>query len=113
MENIKDIAKDFIADAIDAAKFDERKFASWHEFVEDAFSEATANNVLPCYDNDDVAFGVLSDNRIIVGEFLDSLGFTPSVNPFLNPTGFLVYIVSAFAEDMGDAYADEFAEIHA
>ena len=114
MENIKNIAEDFLDDAIDAAKFDERKFFSWSEFVEDAFFEAAANNVLPGYDNDDVAANVLFDNRLFVGKFVDdvvrSCGSLP-VNPFLNPTGFLVYMVTRVAEGMEAKYADMFAEI--
>jgi len=100
METIKEIAEDMLCDQWDQAEHDDVPFTTAVEFIDYAFEEANINNTLPGYESHNKAMQVLMDDRITVGEILDERGEYVPCNPFLNPTGFLVFCVQYTAAKM-------------
>ncbi len=90
-DDIRDIARDFLLDAVDTARGDEETFANEDEFLDYAFGAHELDNTLPGYESHDAAMAVLTYDRLYVGERLEQADWP--INPFDNPTGALVWLV--------------------
>lgn len=110
LSTIEEIAYDFLYDSIDECKNEDMTFKDWNEFIRYAFEGPHADNVLPGYSINTDAMAVLANDRFVAADILEehvSSGEL-SVNPFSNPTGFLVMAAESLSYGMQESLAEEF-----
>ncbi len=110
LPTIKEIAYDFLYDAIDSCKNENLNFKSWEEFVNYSFEGPRLDNVLPGYDYNTDAMAVLANDRFVAADILADhvSAYGMSVNPFSNPTGFLVLAAEEVSYGMQESLEEEF-----
>ena len=115
METLVSLATDYVSDALDEV-FNYGSYSAdkdgWDCFMKDFFDFYVVSNVLPGYERCDVAMNFLAANRGQVADIMEQdIKNGACINPFENPTGYLVHAVVEKAKSLYYENASRWSDI--